>query len=226
MSRSLSTVPSAGAVAAMSGNAARRAAGTRAPALSAFASSPPALGRSRDWRGVATTTLRPRSCRDCRRARCIRPVASGTARAAFPSPGGGRPCGSRPCRWSRSRPARPGGCPASSCSRRFPRLRRPWSPAPVLVTVRFPDPASIGTRAGRREDGPTMLSDGSACAIQGAVGPASPAGPGPAPPPPGRAAGSRHRHRPGRRREARDGLSTGNRLQPVHGHLPWSLLIR
>ncbi len=51
MSRSLSTVTSAGAVGAMSGNAARRAAGTRASTLSVFASSPPALGRSRDWRG-------------------------------------------------------------------------------------------------------------------------------------------------------------------------------
>ncbi len=40
------------------------------------------------------------------------------------------------------------------------------------------------------------------------------------------AAGSRHQHRPGRRREARDGLSTGNRLQPVHSHLPWSLPVR
>ncbi len=149
MSRSLSTVPSAGAVAAMSGNAARRAAGTRAPALSAFASSPPALGRSRDWRGFATTTLRPRSCRDCRRARCIRPVASGTARAAFPSPGGGRPCGSRPCRRWRSRPARPGGCSGCSCSRR--RRQLPWSCLPLLSSRR----SGSRTRrpSGRGEDG-------------------------------------------------------------------------
>ncbi len=175
---------------------------------------------------VATTTLRPRSCRDCRRARCIRPVASGTARAAFPSPGGGRPCGSRPCRWSRSRPARPGGCPASSCSRRFLRLRRPWSPAPVLATVRFPDPASIGTREdGGRTGRPRCPTDPLARSRELSVRPAL-RGQAPHRRRQALAAGSRTRHRPGRRREARDGLSTGNRLQPVHGHLPWSLPVR
>ena len=75
----------AGAVGAMSGNAAPKAASALASALSVFASSPPAFAKSRGWRGLTAQTVKPRSCRDCRRARCIRPVASRTTRSAPPS---------------------------------------------------------------------------------------------------------------------------------------------
>ncbi len=81
-----------------------------------------------------------------RDAPVIRPVASMTTRFTPPSLRR-RATLRRPSVSLVALPSRPsGGCPASSCSRRFPRLRWSWSPAPILVTVRFPDPASIGTR--------------------------------------------------------------------------------
>ena len=73
-----------------------------------------------------------------------RGLHDGPPRAAVP---GRRAAPRRPSVPLVAVPSRPsGGCPASSRARRFPRLRRSWSPAPVPVTVRFPDPASIGTR--------------------------------------------------------------------------------
>ena len=60
MSRRRSIVTSAGAVAGMAGNAAPKAARILASTLSVFASSPPALAKSLDWRGLTTTVQKPR----------------------------------------------------------------------------------------------------------------------------------------------------------------------
>ena len=83
--------------------------------------------------------------------------------------------------------------------------------------------ARLGLRAS--EIGLLELDDidwtgGSACAIQGASGPTRPAGQAPLRRRQAWRRRSRHRNEPGRRRETRDGFSTGIRVQLIHSHLP------